>query len=93
MYNKSVREKVMAIKTEAGYCLQIRQNKIDKFTHKLKLATISEYDLYDFDPDYEIIPEMREEALAAKKENIMKRKNLKKQEENIMHQLWVWWLA
>ena len=39
----------MTIKNESGYCLQIRQDKIDKFTYKLKLATISKYDLYDFD--------------------------------------------
>ena len=64
----------MAIKTEAGYCLQIRQDKIDKFTYKLKLATISKYDLYDFDPGYEIIPEIREEALAAKESNYNEKK-------------------
>ena len=68
----------MTIKTEAGYCLQIRQDKIDKFTYKLKLATISKYDLYDFDPGYEIIPEMREEALATKERKYNEKKEFEK---------------
>ena len=68
----------MTIKTEARYCLQIRQDKIDKFTYKSKLATISKYDLYDFDPGYEIISEMREEALAAKERKYNEKKELEK---------------
>ena len=68
----------MIIKNESGYCLQIRQDKIDKFTYKLKLATISKYDLYDFDPGYEIIPEMREEALAAKERKYNEKKEFEK---------------
>ena len=72
----------MTIKTEAGYCLQIRQDKIDKSTHKLKLATISKYDLYDFVPGYEIIPEMIEEALAAKERKYNEKKELEKARRN-----------
>ena len=68
----------MTIKNESGYCLQIRQDKIDKFTYKLKLATISKYDLYDFEPGYEIIPEMREEALAAKERKCNEKKEFEK---------------
>ena len=72
----------MTIKNESGYYLQIRQDKIDKFTYKLKLATISKYDLYDFDPGYEIIPEMREEALAAKERKYNEKKEFEKARRN-----------
>ena len=54
------------------------QKKKNRENLELANALLKKYDLYDFDPGYEIISEMREEALAAKERKYNEKKELEK---------------